>query len=77
MRQSSLHKDITGPLSEGLQAYAANQADMEWQIHKAWLAKWSCARELAQSIIKAVMGEVSVSARDTKVRVIEFKIEED
>jgi hypothetical protein len=77
MRQVPLRQGVTGPLAEGLNAYAAEQADMERWIHKAWSEKWSRARELARPIIMAVMGESSILTKDVEAGTVEFEIEED
>jgi hypothetical protein len=77
IRQVPLRENVTGPLAEGLKAYTAEQADMEWRIHKAWSSKWCHARELAQPVIMAVMGEASLPTKDIDAGSIEFEIEED
>jgi hypothetical protein len=77
IRQVPLHKDVTGPLAEGLRAYVAEQANMERRIHKAWLTKWYRARELAQPIIMIIMGKASLPTKDMEAGPIKFKIEED
>jgi hypothetical protein len=76
VRQVPLRKDVTKPLAEGLKAYTAEQADMEWWIHKAWLIKWCHAQELAQPIIMAIMGEASLPIKDMEAGSMEFEIEE-
>jgi hypothetical protein len=48
---------LPAPLAEGLQAYAAEQADMERHISLSWTAKWAVAHELARPIVWAVFGE--------------------
>lgn len=52
--QVSHRKDLPGPLTEGLQAYAVEQADMEQRIHAAWATKWRGARKLAQPLLEAI-----------------------
>jgi hypothetical protein len=59
MNQVPLLTGLPEPLAEGLKAYTAEQADLEWCIHMAWLAKWACVQELAWPIIAAVMGDDS------------------
>ena len=50
---SGLH----APLAEGLQAYAAEQANMEHRICLAWTTKWTIAHKLTKPIIQAALGE--------------------
>ena len=59
------------------EAYAAEQANMEQQIHKAWSSKWCHAQELTQPIIMAVMRKASLPTNDIETGYMEFKIEED
>ena len=55
--QPPRREGLSAPLAEGLQAYAAEQADMERRISLSWTAKWAVARELARPIVQAVFGE--------------------
>lgn len=77
MEQVPLREDVSGPLAEGLQAYAAEQADMERRIHSVWAEKWAGTRELVRPIIEAVLGVVPTEPAQEVVGSIELDIEED
>ena len=73
---------LPAPLTEGLKAYAAEQADMEHRISLSWTAKWTVARKLARPIIRAVLGEVPVvPAREATdsldIDIIELALDEE
>ena len=70
MKQMPLYKDLDIPLTEGLHAYASEQAQMEHQFHSAWSTKWVCAQALAQPILVSVMGLASVTMQGIKARPI-------
>jgi hypothetical protein len=55
--QAPCHERLVASLAEGLQAYAAEQADLEHRICLSWTAKWAVARQLARPIIQAAFGE--------------------
>jgi hypothetical protein len=77
--QVNAREDISSYLSEGLQAYAAQQADMEQRIRLAWGTKWAAARQLAQPIIRAAIGVASTvpTAEPGQSLVIDLDIDED
>lgn len=57
-----LRQVLSQELAEGLQAFVAEQGDMEDRMGAAWAVKWAGCHELARPIIAAVMGvEVSLS----------------
>jgi len=66
-------------LTEGLRAYAEEQADMERRIRESWGNKWAKARELAQPILRAALGEAPATGLEVaegSVGIIELEIEE-
>ena len=78
VKQVLLCKGLDAPLAEGLHAYAAEQVDMERQIHLAWSAKWVRARALAQPIIWGLFRETFViTMQDMEAGPIQFEIKED
>lgn len=58
--QVFLRENLSGPLEEGLCAYAAEQADMEQRIRTAWTAKWADARRLAQPLLQGIVAGESM-----------------
>jgi hypothetical protein len=50
----SLRKGLPDTVTEGLRAYATEQADMEQRIHTAWATKWASTRQLAQPLLLAL-----------------------
>jgi hypothetical protein len=77
MEQVPLREGVSGPLAEGLRAYAEEQADMERRIHSVWEVKWAGARSLAQPIIQAFWGEIPTEPTEQVVGPIELDIEDD
>jgi hypothetical protein len=79
LNQVPLRTGLPIPLAEGLKAYAEEQADLERRIHLAWTAKWACARELAQPIKAAVMGDESIDPAldDVQGVVVELELDID
>jgi hypothetical protein len=77
--QVNAHEDISPHLSEGLQAYAVQQADMEQCIRLAWGTKWAAAQQLAQPIIQVAMGVAFTvpMAEPGQSLVIDLDIDED
>jgi hypothetical protein len=59
MEQVPLREGVSGPLAEGLRAYAVEQADMEERVIVSWTAKWAGARELAAPILIAANGSTA------------------
>jgi hypothetical protein len=74
------HEGLSPQLTEGLRAYAEEQADMERRIRESWGNKWAKARELAQPILRAALGEAPATGLEVaegSVGIIELEIEED
>ena len=75
-KQVLLRRVLDAPLTEGLHAYTAEQADMERRISFSWSTKWAHARVLAQPVVMAVMRETSFTT-NVEAGPVQFEIEED
>jgi hypothetical protein len=64
--QQQKSQQVDGPLTDGLHAYAHQQAALEREISTKWAHKWRRTRNRAVLIISAVMGEDWVAGGDVE-----------
>ena len=78
MSQVSHRQGIPDRLTEGLSAYAAEQAAMERHIHTQWSTLWAVARGRAEPILRAALGRTDAPGPALAgLDIIELQIEEE